>query len=231
MYARGAAIIVVGYDVTSKHTLDECECRIEDVRPYIDDHCLIVAVGNKIDLSREVDREEAISFFEKCGIPSSHYFETSAATGEGVEEFLEGTLRLWYEAGQSCLTEFSSNGSCCKDSSRKRGLMEGSKPVALLNVQGTLSPKIVFVGESATGAKTSLIFRILNNTFPKDVPSTIGASFSLHRVNVDGKQFKLEIWGLSSVFFLQKIISLFILCVCLFDDVQQILLVKNVFGV
>ena len=123
MYTRNAAFVVAGYDVTNKESLDVCIWRIEDLkkRMGIGERCLIVAVGNKIDLPRKVSREEAISSFEKCGIPASHYFETSAKTGEGVNKFLEGTLRLWYEANKDHLNDFKSEPtSQTHDDKKKR---------------------------------------------------------------------------------------------------------------
>ena len=105
MYYRKAAIVVAGYDVTAKESLYTCKTVAEGVMER-EKRCLVVVVGNKIDLPRVVSREEAISFFEGCGVPSDHYFETSAKTGEGVEKFLEGTLRLWYEANKDHLNDF-----------------------------------------------------------------------------------------------------------------------------
>ena len=108
MYTRNADFVVAGYDVTNKESLDVCIWRIEDLKKNknVGERCLFVAVGNKIDLPRKVSREEAIASFEKRGVPASHYFETSAKTGEGVNEFLEGTLRLWYEANRKHLNDY-----------------------------------------------------------------------------------------------------------------------------
>jgi len=83
MFMRNAAIIVVGYDVTSGRSLKLC--------------------GNKIDLPRIVVREEALSFFEGYDVPASHYFETSVKTGDGVDDFLVETLRLWHDANKDHL--------------------------------------------------------------------------------------------------------------------------------
>ena len=58
--------------------------------------------------------------------------------------------------------------------------------------------KIVLLGESATGAKTSLVIRFVKDTFDERGTATIGASFLAKVVEVDGFQVKLEIWGLCS---------------------------------
>ncbi len=106
MYVNGAGIVIVGYDVTCKKTLGVCAKRIDYVKNCLRDGFVLVAVGNKIDLPRKVSREEAISFFEEHGIPSSHYFETSAKSGEGVEELFVNAVRIWYEANKHHLSDF-----------------------------------------------------------------------------------------------------------------------------
>ena len=60
------------------------------------------------------------------------------------------------------------------------------------------SAKIVLLGESATGAKTSLVLRFVKDTFDKRGTATIGSSLLQKVVEVDGFQVKLEIWGLCS---------------------------------
>ena len=103
MFMRNAAIIVVGYDVTSGRSLKLCGRLIETAGITGGESSLVVAVGNKIDLPRIVVREEALSFFEGYDVPASHYFETSVKTGDGVDDFLVETLRLWHDANKDHL--------------------------------------------------------------------------------------------------------------------------------
>ena len=167
LYIRDAAIAVVGYDVSQSDTLDVCKSWIDLVKDTAGERCLIIGVGNKIDLPRAVSREQAVSFFEGCGVPASHYFETSAKTGEGVEKFLVNSLRLWRDANKDH-----------KDGSN------------VLILRG------VFIGASGIGAKTSLLLRIANNMFEEFLPTTISGAFFSRKFNVDGVQYKLEMWGL-----------------------------------
>ena len=53
----------------------------------------IVLCGNKVDLEncRSVTSEKAQEMAEELGLP---YFETSAATGEGVEDAVDGLLSM-----------------------------------------------------------------------------------------------------------------------------------------
>jgi small GTP-binding protein len=57
----------------------------------------------------------------------------------------------------------------------------------------TSEVKVVFLGESTVG-KTSIIASYSKFGFPTDTTSTIGASFSLHRVQMASTEVKLKIW-------------------------------------
>ena len=54
--------------------------------------------------------------------------------------------------------------------------------------------KIIFLGESGTGAKTSLISRIISNTFSFNISSTTGANYAMLSVQTKIGIIKLEIW-------------------------------------
>ena len=97
MYYRGAQVVIAGFDVTHRYTLDGCDRWIKELHEQKPD-CLVVAVGNKIDLaySREVSTEEACAHFEAMN-PPVPYFETSAKTGEGVNELFEAVTRMAIE--------------------------------------------------------------------------------------------------------------------------------------
>ena len=60
----------------------------------------------------------------------------------------------------------------------------------------TLTAKVVLLGESATGAKTSLALRFVLDIFDERPTPTIGAAFMCKVVEVDSVKVKLEIWGL-----------------------------------
>ena len=99
-------IFVVGFDVTRKDTLESCDSiimiirknlqeffEVSGVRPYV-----MVAVGNKIDLAdkREVTKEYAQEHFASMD-PPLEYFETSAKTGEGIDELFTSIIRKYIE--------------------------------------------------------------------------------------------------------------------------------------
>ena len=68
-------------------------------------------------------------------------------------------------------------------------------------INGTIrskdSYKVVFVGSSGTGAKTSLFNRIVNNTF-ENTESTVGSVFGARTIiRKDGTRINLELWDTS----------------------------------
>ncbi len=94
MHYRGAQAVIVYLDVTSRGTLDVCDSLIEEVRANNQD-CVVVAVGNKIDLTdwRFISTEDARAHFETMN-PSVPYFEASAKTGDGVNELFDSVTRM-----------------------------------------------------------------------------------------------------------------------------------------
>ena len=61
------------------------------------------------------------------------------------------------------------------------------------------SVKIVLLGGSGVGAKTSLVIRYLKRVYDEKVTPTIGAAFLHKLVEVEGFKVKLVIWGLLPV--------------------------------
>ena len=58
--------------------------------------------------------------------------------------------------------------------------------------------KVVFVGDGAIGAKTSLINRIVSNSFSRTLFATSGLSFAIKNFKIkNGKEIKLEMWDTS----------------------------------
>ena len=117
IFYRRAAIVGVGFDVTQSKPLEACDNFIQEVRER-EPNSIIVAVGNKIDLvdEREVTREEAREHFASMNPPVA-YFETSAKTGEGVDEFFEGSIRIWIDTRYSSVS--ATNDNCGKDNKHK----------------------------------------------------------------------------------------------------------------
>ena len=91
--SRGALLV---FDLTNYQTFEEMEEWLAEAYEILDEKIPFVLIGNKSDLIDEVgetvDSSEARKFAEDKG---SIYIETSAKTGENVEEgFTELTTRM-----------------------------------------------------------------------------------------------------------------------------------------
>ena len=95
MVLQGAQAAILGFEVSSRETMDICDYWVREIRKSSAD-CVVVAVGNKIDMidRREISTEEARAHFEEKGVP---YFETSAKTGEGVKELFDAVALMIVE--------------------------------------------------------------------------------------------------------------------------------------
>ena len=96
-YCRNADVAILGFALNSTTSFLEVDDFLQIARP----HCkVLVAVGNKVDLAseREVSTADARAHFEKMS-PPIRYFETSAKTGENVNEVFEYAIREWRDHG------------------------------------------------------------------------------------------------------------------------------------
>ena len=91
LYFQDSDCIVLGYDITNKHSFEEVKkCWYPKSKEF--DVCkLIYLIGNKIDLNerREVKKEEAIEFAESEKLK---FFEISCMTDEGIKEFFDDLI-------------------------------------------------------------------------------------------------------------------------------------------
>merc|ERR1711871_199131 len=96
-YYRGAAGALLVYDVTRRSTYQNLSTWLSDARRHLTNpNTVIMLVGNKTDLGpqRQVTFEEASKFAEENGLI---FIETSAKTGENVEETFLRTAKKIYE--------------------------------------------------------------------------------------------------------------------------------------
>lgn len=86
MYYRGAAAILVVYDITSVETFERAKLWVKELSAQ--ESAVITLVGNKVDLAedRAVPREEAAAFAAEAGIDHA---EASAKTGAGVKPIFQ----------------------------------------------------------------------------------------------------------------------------------------------
>ena len=82
-YVRGASIIFIIYDVSTKETFHNLGTWITFIKQVNTDNSMIILCGNKVDLTtREVQSYEGQQFAQKEGLS---FFEVSAKTGENVK--------------------------------------------------------------------------------------------------------------------------------------------------
>ena len=90
-YYRGAQGIVVVYGLDDKKSFENVKQWVELIDRYAGEGVVKLLVGNKCDVeARQVTREEAEKFAEELKM---RYMETSAKTGENVEETFMLTAR------------------------------------------------------------------------------------------------------------------------------------------
>ena len=87
-YFRNAEGVMLAYDVTKSESYDNLKDWIASIKKNLEGKNIflpLIIVGNKIDMeeSREVEKESAEQFATENNYK---YFETSAKTGEGVDE-------------------------------------------------------------------------------------------------------------------------------------------------
>ena len=86
-FFRNAQGIMVVYDVTNVETYENLKYWTQSIKTHMGsdiDKISVIIIGNKIDSKdREVNKKEAESYCSELGYP---YFETSAKTGENVNE-------------------------------------------------------------------------------------------------------------------------------------------------
>lgn len=84
------------YDITRRSTYNHLSSWLTDARNLTNPNTVIFLIGNKSDLEaqRDVTREEAEQFAQENGLM---FLETSARTGENVEEAFLETARIIYQ--------------------------------------------------------------------------------------------------------------------------------------
>lgn len=90
-FYKGAAAVFITYACNKRDSFATLEEWITELDNNAHEDIVKVLVGNKCDLERVVSKEEGKQFMDKHKI--SLFFETSAKTGENVDEVIINNLR------------------------------------------------------------------------------------------------------------------------------------------
>jgi len=109
-YYRGSAGAFIIFDLTNRDTFDHVGRWLHDVKEVARSDVVTVLIGNKVDRvdDRDVTREEA----EKLAQANKMlYFETSAKTGEQLDEAVNGIVAAIEQYVADGVYEFTPNPS------------------------------------------------------------------------------------------------------------------------
>ncbi|EFA83924.1 Rab GTPase [Heterostelium album PN500] len=112
-YYRGAAGALLVYDITRRITYNHLTNWLTDARNLTNPNTIIMLIGNKKDLEgqRDVTYEEASTFAKQNGLI---FVESSAKTGENVEEAFLRTAKLIFQSVQEGNVDLIPDGGVTK---------------------------------------------------------------------------------------------------------------------
>ena len=84
-YVRGASIIFIIYEISSKETFNNLSTWINFIKQVNTDNSMIVLCGNKTDLQRKVTTQEGKMLANK---EQMMFFEVSAKNGENINKMM-----------------------------------------------------------------------------------------------------------------------------------------------
>jgi GTPase SAR1 family protein len=84
-YVRGASIIFIIYDVSSKDTFNNLSTWINFIKQVNTDNSMMILCGNKTDLERRITTQEGKNLANK---EQMKFFEVSAKNGENVNKMM-----------------------------------------------------------------------------------------------------------------------------------------------
>ncbi|MFX1601075.1 MAG: Rab family GTPase [Promethearchaeota archaeon] len=94
IYFKGSNAALGVFDLSSNQTLLKIPGWVSSIKKTVKKTIPMLLLGNKVDLEREVDREEAEDLAKRL---NCEYMETSAKTGENVEVAFEKIAKACLE--------------------------------------------------------------------------------------------------------------------------------------
>mmetsp|Transcript_4965 Transcript_4965/g.4169 ORF Transcript_4965/g.4169 Transcript_4965/m.4169 type:complete len:127 (+) Transcript_4965:295-675(+) len=86
--------IIIAFDLTNRESFENLTTWLQNLKGEADDNVVKVIVGNKSDLKREISSEELQETAVKHQL---FFFETSAKSGQGINEVFEYMAKEIYK--------------------------------------------------------------------------------------------------------------------------------------
>ena len=117
-YYKNSVCAFIVYDITNRDSFLNIKSWLDDIQKQCPKTVLLILVGNKIDLNdeRQVSYDEGANFAQENNIL---FFETSAKSGENINELFETSANIIIEKLESGFYDLT-NSSC--------GIKKGDKP-------------------------------------------------------------------------------------------------------
>ena len=175
-YYKKVDYVIMGYNCTNKKSFQEIiDYWYNQIKEFVNND-YIYLLGNKYDLHNNiVVKEKEGKLF--ADINKINFFSISVKDNINIDNFIND-LRMKIE------------NNIENDKHINNGINE--------IIYGNPSKehyKIVLLGDSGIGSKTSFINVVVNNKFEPNCPSTSGASYSGKKIYLNnGKDFVLDLW-------------------------------------
>lgn len=105
IFYRGSHWVFLVYDITREESFDNIEDWLKEVKMNTGNDWMTYLVGNQLDKEedRDVSKEKASTYAKGAGM--KHVWETSAKTGENVEEVFITAAKMLYAKNKESMEE------------------------------------------------------------------------------------------------------------------------------
>ena len=204
IYYKNVDCIIMGYDITNKSSFQELIDYWHNQIKKLSKVNLIYLLANKIDLinNREVREKEGKLFAD---VNNFKFFSISVKNDINIQIFIND-LRTTLEQN------------------RINKINNGINEIIIGNPSKE-DYKIVLIGDSGVGSKTSLMNRIVTGQFDDNIPSTKAPSYASKSIQLkNDKTIKLDMWDTGGEEQYRSLIKFFLIdadCIIMGYDVTN----------